>query len=53
MIIVKLFATLVVIPVVTSAITTYIAMKLTKWWECRKGGENDRSGLQEMQKSRE
>lgn len=36
MIIVKLFATLVAIPTVTSAITTYIAMKLTEWWEFRK-----------------
>lgn len=36
MIIVKLFSTLVVILAVTSAITTYIAMKLTEWWEFRK-----------------
>ena len=36
MIIVKLFATLMVISAVTSAITTYIAMKLIEWWEFRK-----------------
>lgn len=36
MFIVKLFTIIVVIPAVTSAITTYIAMKLTEWWEFRK-----------------
>lgn len=36
MIIVKWFAVLVVIPAAISAITTYIAMKLTEWWEFRK-----------------